>query len=498
MDTATNGPSWMTHTGHGFSLVLRGGILELTLQRLDEGAEGPSFTEILAAATGFPVEIASPSVVAEAIQRGPGRPPIGVGRVEFPEDREGWLTTISPNRMAAYVIPGAATPVRSGDPPPPTEVDAETLRAELRALGIFEGVKDELLDTFSPKGPASEIFMIAEGRRPVPAVNSSVEIAFDTASIAIPVPRADGSVDYHAATTAPSVAIGDILVRKIPPVEGIPGCDVLGNPISPRAPMDEPLARIAGAGTSARTEVLAATRAGRPVLKNGKVEVLPIFEVKGDVSYTVGNIRFNGDVLVHGDVQAGFRIDAEGTVTVRGMIDRASITAGDDIMASGIVGDANSSIEAGRNMRLQYARFAKISVEGELVVNRELLDCVTTAQRVQTSPSGRIVGGEVTAREQIIVGSLGSPQVRSTDVTVLSHHGKNPPVVRVSGITAPGTVIRVGYSLMKVVDPFSNSSYWDGRGEMIRLGTTSPAPDGAKPYMAKSEEEERAQQALAS
>jgi hypothetical protein len=42
----------------------------------------------------------------------------------------------------------------------------------------------------------------------------------------------------------------------------------------------------------------------------------------------------------------------------------------------------------------------RVTVGGELIVNRELVGCMVTARKVQTSPNGRIVGGEIVARER--------------------------------------------------------------------------------------------------
>jgi uncharacterized protein (DUF342 family) len=135
------------------------------------------------------------------------------------------------------------------------------------------------------------------------------------------VERSDGSVDFHAVTSNLSVNEGDVLARRRPPVPGTPGVDVLGAAIPVTPAVDRLLGPMAGKGTEVKGDELVAVRAGRPVFSGTKVEVLPVFDVKGDVNYAVGNIRFNGDVTISGDVHPGFTIEAEGSVTIRGIVE---------------------------------------------------------------------------------------------------------------------------------------------------------------------------------
>jgi len=102
-----------------------------------------------------------------------------------------------------------------------------------------------------------------------------------------------------------------------------------------------------------------------------------------------------------------------------------------------------------------------------------------TARKVQTSQNGRIVGGEVIAREAVTAGVLGSPQAVPTQVSVVENTEKNPAVVRVNRTVHAGTTVRLGHCSLKVADDIGGSSFWIHEGDISRLGPAASAPQKA-------------------
>ncbi|MSQ61716.1 MAG: DUF342 domain-containing protein [Dehalococcoidia bacterium] len=82
-----------------------------------------------------------------------------------------------------------------------------------------------------------------------------------------------------------------------------------------------------GAGTELDGDTIVSSFAGRPLFKQGRIEVLPVYEVSGDLDFSVGKITFLGDVIIRGDIKPGFSIHTNGSVTVRGTTEHATIIA---------------------------------------------------------------------------------------------------------------------------------------------------------------------------
>ncbi len=473
MDTAPQVPESLKDRARGFSLSLRGSHLELVVSASAKDARAVSADTVLAAVADYPVEV-SPNRVLMATRQHSGLP-VTIGEIRLDDALADWEIQVSANKMVAYLVPrmapndGAAIPVEIGD---------EALRSAISAAGVTYGLQEDVIASFNPPATADQIIAIARGDRPAPGVNGNIEFTFNNQQTQAPIMREDGSVDHHAAASR-SVEAGTVLAVRHAPREGTAGTNVLGRPIPVPTPVDHPLADVVGTGTRIEGETLVADRSGRPVLNGEKVDVLVVYEVKGDVDYSVGNIQFSGDVVVGGDVQPGFIIRAQGSVTVRGIIDRATIEAGHDFVARGIVGDGRGLITVGGNMTVGYAHQANIAVGGCLTVNREILGCTVSAGKVLTSPSGRIVGGEVTAREEIAAAVLGSLQEVPTFVTILRSAEHPDPVIRATRTAHAGTTVTLGRAILRIQDDLPSSSFWEVEGEISRLGSAATSPQAA-------------------
>jgi len=135
-----------------------------------------------------------------------------------------------------------------------------------------------------------------------------------------------------------SVDIGQVLAIKTPPKEGVPGIDVTGRQVPSPKPKDVEILFKEGIQLVENGTVAIATIAGRPVLegqRNKYLSVRPIYYVNGDVDLAVGNITYNGDIVITGNVLDGFRLEAGGNVEVHGDVVHATIYALGDVNIHG-------------------------------------------------------------------------------------------------------------------------------------------------------------------
>jgi uncharacterized protein (DUF342 family) len=473
MDSASQVPASFRDRALGFSLTLRASHLELTVFPPTKDARPLSADAVIEAAADFPVEPAADRILMAVRQH--TAVAVTVGEVRLEDTLSDWEIQVSSNRLVAYLVPRAALREPA---PPPVEIEVDALRKAVDSAGVTYGLLDDAFARFAPSDAPTHVIEVARGSRPVPGTDARIEFTFHDKEALAPIMREDGSVDHHAAASR-SVETGTVLAVRHPLKPGIAGTDVLGHPIPIPPPVDIPLAAVAGAGTRIDGDTLVADRAGGPVFNGGKVDVLLVYEVKGDVDYSVGNIQFSGDVIIGGDINPGFSVHAEGSVTVRGVVDRATIEAGHDLVARGIVGDGRGLITAGGNMTVAYAHQANIAVGATLTVNREMVGCTVFADKVLTSPSGRIVGGDITARDEISTSVLGSAQEVPTLVTILRSAEHQEPVIRATRAIYAGTTITLGKGILRVTDDLAGSSFWEVDGEISRLSSAATSPKAA-------------------
>jgi uncharacterized protein (DUF342 family) len=232
----------------------------------------------------------------------------------------------------------------------------------------------------------------------------------------------DGRVDYKAGRKLDNVVRGSLLIRKTPLVPGKPGKTVTGMEITPAPPKD--IILIVGKGVIANPEnpdEFYADADGQVVFKGGRISIQPIYEVRGDVNLSVGNIAFYGTVIVHGDVKEGFKVHAGVDLIVRGVVEGADLKVDGDLTVSGgVIGNDKARIICKGDALIQYIQNATVEVAGDLSVRQSIMHSKIACDRTVTvaGQKGMIVGGQVIARREITAAIIGANFGTSTEIIV--------------------------------------------------------------------------------
>lgn len=449
----------------GFELHVVGNLIELVLR----STPPPSAGEILSALNDAPVDVIHSAAVFE-ILRAPRSQRVIVGELKVPPDTP-WFVRVSPSRMAAYVVP--APPTDDAEPP---LVAASDVRPAIAAAGVTNGLLEDAVAAFADGIPLAAPVLVARGQPARQGHPAEVEFTFETNPSIVPEEHENGTIDYRSLMIRRFVEAGTLLARRTPQIDGVGGRDVTGREIPVPPIRDYPLSKHQGKGTEIDGETLVASQAGRPVLTNDRVEVLPFYDVKGDLDFSVGNIDFAGDVIIHGDIHPGFQIHATGAVTIQGIVDRATIVARGAIVARAITGDERSVVQSDGDIAAQYVHSAHVVAGGTLKVQREILHSNVITGRVEMPANGRIVGGHLVAAGEVVAGVLGSVQATATYVEVGAGLEGKKPVIRAAKQVYFGTLITLAHGHFSVDDDFGPSSFWAFEGEVVRLEASSNGP----------------------
>jgi uncharacterized protein (DUF342 family) len=136
------------------------------------------------------------------------------------------------------------------------------------------------------------------------------------------------------------VEIGTPLMQKIPATAGTDGRNVLGEEIiaKPGDDFDFDIDLSGAIIDSANSNMLLAECGGHPIICARSVKVGSLLRLD-NVDIKCGNVNFDGSLYVEGEVKAGFTVEVTGDVTVKGMIERATVIAGNDItVGGGVIG----------------------------------------------------------------------------------------------------------------------------------------------------------------
>jgi uncharacterized protein (DUF342 family) len=293
---------------------------------------------------------------------------------------------------------------------------------KIHSAGVVQGIDMDAVKRAYDR-PGTPV-TCAHGDAPVNGTDATIKHAFDMNNKGRPVELEDGRVDFKDLNLFTVVAEGDLLAEKLPPTQGNPGVDVLGQPIFPKPGKDIPLPL--GKNVYADENKIRASIAGQLQLQNNKIHVSPVIEIKGDVDLSTGNVEFVGNVVVRGSVQTGFTVKADGNVEIYGSVSGGTVEGANIVIRMGIQGMQRGYVKAKENVTTKFIENATVSAEGDVMVNDVILHSSVSAGKrvIVEGRRGFIAGGHVIAAEEIRAKTVGTHLAVATDLEV----GVNPAI----------------------------------------------------------------------
>jgi uncharacterized protein (DUF342 family) len=319
---------------------------------------------------------------------------------------------------------------------------AKAILNSAQEAGVSKGfTKEQLLKLAhqAAKEPAGSIITgeIAHGKIAIKGKNSKIKWLVQSAQDRIlrPKDREDGSVDMRDLGDIICVKIGDPLAKKIMLTEGVKGFTVTGSPLEPLAGDDITLT--AGEGTTIspkNDKVLISTLVGLPRIIDNGMEVDPVYRIK-NVDISTGHIKFEGSVIIDGDICEGMKVTATGDITVGGFVESATLEASGDItIGSGIIGKKqdvegqsldnikmSAYISAKGDIFAKYAQYAEISCHSLRIENQMMHSIIDVEETLwlgtEEKANGKLIAGYIKAGKSVHAGIVGATAGSSTIIS---------------------------------------------------------------------------------
>ncbi len=437
---------------HGaYEIVCRRGVCVIAVTRPRHGGNRVNLEDVMAEVRSWPFDACDDGAIGEAVGGAKGVPIEFARIVPAPSgDPHNEITEESPvavkfsaSKEVAYLFPWGQFPA---------EAPVEESNAALERAGVVAGVDEAALARIA-ETPLRRPEVVARGQPPARGEDAKLEYAFD--SIKVEPPPAEGSlfeapvaksplkvppkaleggrVDYRELGEVPTVQPGTVLVKKSLPKPGQDGYSITGEVLVSEAGDDIDLSKIAGQNTEVSGDglELRATIIGQPTRVGDKIAVMPLHIIDGDVDFRTGNVVFDGNVMVRGDVRPGFRIRTTGTLQVMGVAEACILEAGGNIeVAGGIVGQSKSTVRAGGYVRVAFINAANVRATGTVAVDSEILHSTITSDD-WVKVNGRIVGGQIRAKRgvatRVLGATTGTPTRVQTGWEAKTDQGKQEP-----------------------------------------------------------------------
>ncbi|KKA43490.1 MULTISPECIES: DUF342 domain-containing protein [unclassified Salinivibrio] len=320
---------------------------------------------------------------------------------------------IADDKMTAYLIVNGACGGRG--------LKADDILSTLRDANIVRGIKkptlQKLLSASGKLKPGEYLDVpVAFGRQPVAGEDAHLVYLIEDPAERVrrPKQREDGTVDMRDLGEMVMVKQGQPLAKLIPETSGYEGFTVTGSVLSTSS--GKPMTLTAHPGSELSNKdpnILVATMAGIPRLQKDGVAVDDALSLDA-VDVGTGHVNFEGSVVIKGDVEVGMKVTASGTVTVGGVVESATITAGADIIVqNGIIGrqvaadsDINCTLVAEGNIVAKFAQYATLCANQNLELTLHAMHCKThVGQSIvisdATKRKGTLAGGKHEVGEKV-------------------------------------------------------------------------------------------------
>jgi uncharacterized protein (DUF342 family) len=252
-------------------------------------------------------------------------------------------------------------------------------------------------------------FVIASATMPISGKDATITEVIPIDPDAKPFLNENDTVDYKKWDNIRQIKKEDVICIRTPPTPGIPGISVFGLPLSP--PPGEDYALPQGLNTKAidnETKLVANItgflyRDGRNICIGG------LYIVRGDVDFKTGNIDYYGDVLIRGNVNAGFSVIADGNISIEGFAESAHIESknGNVSIKGSAFGLNNGIIIANKNISTNNIQDTKIKAGKILSVKGHIRNCQIETENLEMMSNGQILGSTVLFRGNLKCGCIG-------------------------------------------------------------------------------------------
>ncbi len=305
----------------------------------------------------------------------------------------GFTLRVTPDGMEAWIDLAPGVPPRW---------DPRAVHAALAEAGVRHGILENVLRKGPPGAAPGDSVLVAAGEPPLEGASGFIECLVTPGT---GDRRMDGSADARAGRVL-RVRKGQRVLRHVMLRPGLDGLDVRGRtlPAAPQKDCPFPV----GPGLAPDPDYDAFQVAGEDgvlIARGGGYEVRGALAVPGDVGPATGNVDFPGRVIVKGSVLAGYRVSAQGGLEVGGTIEAAEVRVeGNVLVREGILG----TVVATGTITARHAENARLEAEGDVVVEKAVLNSAITAGGAVRVPGG-LVSGSVFAGSAIETGEAGSP-----------------------------------------------------------------------------------------
>jgi hypothetical protein len=316
--------------------------------------------------------------------------------------------TISKDCLAAYLSPDGETL---------NNITLTMVKQLLAEHGVVYGlISDESISAYLESSTLPvEPFRVAYGKPPKEGRPPEIKFHFETDPVRVGTVLEDGTMDWKNRGEVPEVKIGELLAEKAGGAPGKPGTAVTGEEIPPPKIKEPQIKCARGVERSEDGYQVFAKLDGMPKLTpDGRVTVMSVLPIEGDIGLETGHVDFDGYIEVDGGISTGYHVKGRG-LRVREIQD-AEVEISEDLVSYG--GIYGSIVQVGGNVKASHIHNTNMQVVGDLVVEKEIIGSNIEVNGRVIVDRGKIISSKVTAKKGIEARDVGTEASMPSELVV--------------------------------------------------------------------------------
>ncbi len=307
-------------------------------------------------------------------------------------DRETKITILTrEGQSEAYIVPGERLPMG---------YSTANLEALLHIYGITEGLCLDKLPKNLAGLTVEKEYLVAQAIPSIIGRDGYYEYPVEHFGEDRLKIREDGTIDYQGQRVFTGVKTGQLVAVYHPAILGKRGLSVMGLELPAYSGRNLQRPDLKNVRIDPDGEHYYAIKDGYLSVQEGdpgQIHVEDVLEFREDLGYANGNIRFDGNIHIFGNVNENAMIEADGNIVVEGFVGSAILKAGGDIIVSrGCNGNDRGILSAEGHLTAAFLENVHVRVKGNVkagyVLNSDV-ECggvLTTEGKMSQLCGGRI------------------------------------------------------------------------------------------------------------
>lgn len=284
----------------------------------------------------------------------------------------------------------------------------EILKA-LQQKGICFGIRYDDIDEIINGKKSGKKFLIAKGKKPRDGCDGWYEFFFRTQVARTPKELENGNVDYRNIEWFETVQKGQKLACYHNAEQGENGTTVTGQTVFAKRGREQSILTGSGFKRFFDGKTYYSDKQGIITLHDFTMEITGLL-VMDEVNLATGDVNYEGNVLIQGNVSSGSKINTKGDLVVKGYVEASEISCGGNaLLHQGMNGSGNGFIHAGKDVIGRFFEAVDIDAGGN-IRGDYFLNCKLHAEEkvLISGKKSLLAGGSVHAEKGLQVSNLGN------------------------------------------------------------------------------------------